>query len=154
MPFYAERNGWKLFFYLDFQISLDSLTQDVRQLKATQPSTYQNHPKTKLLKRILELIEQEIPSNPGAKEYAQGNTLGTAYRHWRRAKFLGRFRLFFRYSSEEKVIIYTWVSDQNTLRKAGSKTDPYTVFRKRLIAGDPPDDWDNLMAMCDEVDEE
>jgi toxin YhaV len=152
MPFYAERNGWKLFFYPDFQMSLDSLIQDVRQLKATQPSVYQNHPKTKLLKRILELVEQEIPSNPGAKEYTQGNTLGTAHRHWRRAKFLGRFRLFFRYSSEEKVIIYTWVSDQNTLRKAGSKIDPYIVFRKRLIAGDPPDDWNNLIAMCDEID--
>jgi toxin YhaV len=40
--------------------------------------------------------------------------------HWRRAKFLSRFRLFFRYNSKAKVIIYAWVNEENTLRKAGS----------------------------------
>ena len=50
-----------------------------------------------------------------------GNTLGPEHRHWRRAKFLGRFRLFFRYSSKDRVIIYAWVNDQNTLLKAGGR---------------------------------
>lgn len=152
MPFYAERNGWKLFYYSAFQVSLDSLIKEVQRLNVEQADTYQHHPKTKLLKRILELVENEIPSNPGAKEFALGNTLGGSYRHWRRAKFLGRFRLFFRYSSVEKIIIYTWVSDQNTLRKAGSKSDPYAVFRRLLIAGDPPDDWKTLVELSEDLE--
>jgi toxin YhaV len=152
MPFYAERNGWKLFYYSAFQVSLDSLIKEVQRLREEQEDTFQHHPKTKLLKRILELVENEIPSNPGAKEYALGNTLGSLYRHWRRAKFLGRFRLFFRYSSDEKIIIYAWVSDQKTLRKAGAKTDPYAVFRRLLIAGDPPDNWKTLVELSEDLE--
>jgi toxin YhaV len=137
-----------------FATSLDSLLKEVQRLKEEQPDTFQHPPKTRLLKRILELIENEIPQNPGVKEYAQGNTLGTSYRHWRRAKFLGRFRLFFRYSSDEKIIIYSWVSDRNTLRKAGAKTDPYAVFLKKLISGDPPDDWEALLEFSQDFDED
>ena len=105
---------------------------------------YRNHPKTKLLKRTLDLILVEIPRDPNAAEFQLGNTLGAAYRHWRRAKFLGRFRLFFRFSSTHKVIVYAWVNDETTLRKAGAKTDPYTVFTKLLQEGNPPDNWDAL----------
>ena len=32
---------------------------------------------------------------------------------------MGRFRLFFRFDSASKVIIYAWVNDENTLRKVG-----------------------------------
>jgi toxin YhaV len=145
MPIYAERYGWKLFQYPSFKERFSALEAEVALLKKSQPEAYPRHPKAKLLKRILDLIEEEIPRNPGAPEYLQGNTLGPAYRHWRRAKFLGRFRLFFRYSSQEKIILYAWVSDENTLRKAGAKTDPYALFQKRLLAGDPPDDWDDLL---------
>jgi toxin YhaV len=34
-----------------------------------------------------------------------GNTLGAEYRHWFRAKFFGRFRLF-QYDSEARIIVY------------------------------------------------
>jgi len=71
--------------------------------------------------------------------------MGTAYRHWRRAKIGRRFGLFFRYDSRSKVIVYAWVNDENTLRSAGSKSDPYAVFEK-LGRGNPPDDWDTLTA--------
>ena len=103
------------------------------------------HPKTKLLRRIIDLILDEIPSDPASPKYRQGTTLGGPHRHWRRAKFLGRFRLFFRYSEKNRIIIYAWINDENTLRKAGSKSDPYEVFRRRLSHGDPPDSWDDLM---------
>ena len=43
-----------------------------------------------------------------------------------------------------KAIIYAWVNDEATLRKAGSRTDPYVIFNRRLRDGDPPDDWDDL----------
>ena len=49
---------------------------------------------------------EAVPADPGRDEFRQGNTLGTAYRHWRRAKIGRRFRLFFRYDSRSKVIVY------------------------------------------------
>lgn len=58
--------------------------------RAIDPQGYREHPKTRLLRRILDLIETEIPRDPGAYEYSLGNTLGPAHRHRRRAKFLGR----------------------------------------------------------------
>ena len=43
------------------------------------------------------------------------------------------------------MIIYAWVNDENTLRKAGSRNDPYDVFARLLRKGDPPDDWNALL---------
>jgi toxin YhaV len=66
-----------------------------------------------------------------------------------RAKFgRNRFRLFFRYSSTHKIIIYAWVNDSETLRTYGSKKDVYAVFKGMLDDGNPPDDWDELMRVC------
>lgn len=142
----AERNGWKLLHHPAFRQTLDGLEADVERVRARQPEAWTTHPKAKLLRRILDLIEVEIPREPGAPAFMQGNTMGPAYRHWRRAKFLGRFRLFFRFDSASRIIIYAWVNDENTLRKAGSRTDPYAVFRQRLETGDPPDDWNQLLS--------
>ena len=116
-----------------------------RRSSNKKPHTYASHPKAKLLKRISDLILDEIPRDPNATEFQLGNTLGAGHRHWRRAKFLGRFRLFYRFSSAHKAIIYAWVNDEATLRKAGSPTDPYVVFSRRLREGNPPDDWDDLV---------
>ena len=120
------------------------LIKAVEALERHHPETYRSHPKTKLLKKIHDLILVEIPRDPNAAEFQLGNTLGRAHRHWRRAKFLGRFRLFLRFSTAHKAIVYAWVNDETTLRKAGSKTDPYVLFTKRLQEGDPPDNWEDL----------
>jgi len=86
----------------------------------------------------VDLILDEIPRDPTAAEFKLGNILGPAHRHWRRAKFSDAFGCFFRFSSAHKAIIYAWVNDETSLRKAGSQTDPYVVFNKRLKVGDPP----------------
>ena len=140
------RNGWALLFHPAFQAPFDALINDVKALNAADPTSCRNHPKAKLLERIRRLVFDEIPMDPDAREFRQGTTLGETNRRWRRAKFLGRFRLFFRFDSESKVIIYAWVNDENTLRKAGAKTDPYVVFARRLARGDPPADWPELLA--------
>jgi toxin YhaV len=136
---------WRLFVHSAFSAPFDGLVTEVARLQKSDPGGYVQHPKPKLLKRIVDLIETEIPRYPGAAEYNLGNTLGPAYRHWRRAKFLSRFRLFFRYNSKAAVIIYVWVNDENTLRKAGSGHDPYHVFGSMLRRGRPPDDWNALI---------
>jgi toxin YhaV len=143
-PPFAERNGWKLYAHPAFGQRWESLLQAVEILQRRQPETYRSHPRTKLLKRILDLILIEIPLDPNAAEFQLGNTLGVAHRHWRHAKFLGRFRLFFRFSSEHRAILYAGVNDETTLRKAGSPNDPYAVFTKRLREGNPPDSWEDL----------
>jgi toxin YhaV len=135
---------WRLFVHPAFSEPFDALVAEAGRLRANHPEGYEQHPKTKLLKRITDLILKEIPRDPGAAEYDLGNTLGPRHRHWRRAKFLGRFRLFFRYSSKAGVIIYAWVNDENTLRKAGGSNDPYEVFSGLLRKGRPPDDWNAL----------
>ena len=85
-----------------------------------------------------------IPQDPSRDEYRQGGTLGPRYRHWRRARIGRRFRLFFRYDTRAKVIVYAWVNDRSTLRSSGSKADPYTAFARMLARRNPPDDWASL----------
>jgi toxin YhaV len=141
---FAERNGWRLYAHAAFGDAFESLTDTVEDLKKKQAESYEGHPKAKLLKRILDLILEEVPRDPNAVEYRLGNTLGPTHRHWRRAKFLGRFRLFYRFSTARKAVVYAWVNDEATLRKIGSRSDPYAIFNKRLRDGDPPDEWDDL----------
>jgi len=142
---FAERNGWRLFRHAEFRRTLDRLAAEVERLARERPHDWQSHPKAKLLRRIVDLIEVEIPRDPNAPEFAQGNTLGPAHRHWRRAKFLGRFRLFFRFDSASRVIVNAWVNDEATLRKAGARSDPYAVFHGKLAGGNTPDDWAALL---------
>lgn len=142
------RADWQIYVHPAFSETFDALVAEVGRLRSADPVRYAEHPKAKLLKRIVDLIATEIPRNPAANEFSLGNTLGPAHRHWRRAKFLGRFRLFFRYSSKARVIIYAWVNDENTLRQAGGRNDPYSVFGRLLRRGSPPDDWNALIQQC------
>ena len=89
-----------------------------------------------------------VPANPDAPEFRLGKTLGPENTHWRRVKkgMPDRYRLFFRFaSSPVKVIVYVWFNDEDTLRKAGSKTDVYQTFRRMLSRGVIPRDIDELL---------
>lgn len=142
---FAVINGWTLLLHDGFRGDYERMRAEVEQIRKDDPKGYVSHGKAKLFKRITDIIETEIPADPNAAVYQLGNTMGAKHRHWRRAKFLQRFRLFFRFDSATKVIIYAWVNDENTLRKAGAKTDAYAVFQSRLAKGDPPTDWGELL---------
>ncbi len=114
-----ESNGWTLYLHPLFRQQLESLTARVEQLRAADPTGYKHEPATKLLTTINRYLREIVLRDPNAAEFRQGNTLGTDNRHWLRAKFHQRYRLFYRFSSKEKVIVYAWVNDENTLRKAG-----------------------------------
>ena len=142
---FDTRSGWRLYMYPAFKVVYDGLVAEVARLAAANPDDYAGHPKTKLLARINKIILDEIPADPGHKNYRQGKALGVEYKNWFRAKFLkNRFRLFFRYDSSAKAIIYCWINDENTLRKEGSRSDPYVVFKGMLESGRPPSDWADL----------
>ena len=131
-------NGWKLYVHPLFHGQLIRLIEQVEALAKKNPAAYKEEAATKLLATINRFIREIIPRDPNAPEFRQGNTLGKDNRHWFRAKFHQRYRLFYRFATKEKVIIYARLNDEKTLRKAGSKTDPYVVFRGMLEAGDPP----------------
>lgn len=135
-------NGWTILAHPLFLDQLEKLTRAVEALKARKPDEYQKYANTKLLAALNKLVFEAIPGDPTATVYRQGSTLGEAHKHWFRAKFgNGRFRLFFRYDSSAKVIIFAWVNDETTLRTYGGKTDAYKVFRGMLDDGSPPSDW-------------
>jgi len=142
-----EVNGWQLFAHPLFLDQIEKLAGAVEKVRAKDPRGWRKSANAKLLAAIRQLAFETIPQDPTRPEYRQGGTLGDGRKHWFRAKFGGgRFRLFFRYSSGAKVIVFAWVNDENTLRTYGAKSDAYAVFRKMLDGGNPPDDWAALIA--------
>ena len=133
---------------------LERLLLAVERAKRADPAGWQGKADARLLAALRLLVLERIPRDPLAPEFRQGNTLGRERRHWFRAKFGGnRFRLFYRADSRARVIVYAWVNDRDTLRKAGASSDPYAVFAAMLASGNPPDDWPALLAaaQADEV---
>ena len=119
----------------------------IARSKRNNPAGWEGSSDTKLYKAIRTLVLDRLPRSPLAPEFRQGNTLGRDRRHWFRAKFgSNRFRLFFRADSRARAIVYAWVNDRDTLRKAGAGSDPYAVFAGMLTGGNPPDDWPALLA--------
>lgn len=142
-----ERHGWRLHAHPLFLDQLEGLLSAVERAKRADPRGWQSKANARLLAALRALVLERIPRDPLAPEFRQGNTLGPGHRHWFRAKFGGnRFRLFFRADSRARVIVYAWVNDRGTLRKAGAGTDPYAVFAGMLAGGDPPDGWPALLA--------
>ena len=146
------RNGWKLYSYSLFANQLNILVEKAEKLRVQSPETYHSESATKLLATIEDLIYKQIPSNPEAPQFRQGNTLGKENKHWFRAKFHQRYRLFFRYSTKYKVIVYAWLNDENTLRKAGARTDPYALFSSMLKSGNPLQGLDELLPRAAELE--
>jgi len=147
----TQINGWHIFYFHLFAIQLVALMEAVKALRVTDPVGYKSHSKTKLLASIFKCINETVPDNPDHPDFRLGKTLGDDHTHWRRKKkgMPDRYRLFFRFSSQPiKAIVYVWFNDDDTLRKAGSKTDVYSVFRKMLDQGKVPGDINELLTQA------
>jgi toxin YhaV len=138
-------NGWTIFAHPLFLDQLEDLTEQVEKLKAKDSTGYVKKNATKRLAAIHKLAFEKIPQNPTLPEYRQGDTLGDNRKHWFRAKFFQQYRLFFRYHSKSKIIIYAWLNDDKTKRAYGSRTDAYYVFEIMLENGNPPESWEKLL---------
>src|ERR1700730_6123262 len=136
---------WTLLFHGAIIGQLESLAAARERAQKADPASFRSNANVKLLGVLNKLMLEVIPADPSRPEYRQGNTLGPAYRHWFRASFLGRFRLFFRFDSRARIIVYAWVNDERTLRQSGAKSDPYEVFKRKLAAGHPPNNWGLLV---------
>lgn len=139
-------HGWTVFAHPLFLAQLDALEREVRALRRKDPAGYAKKNASKRLAAITRLAFDIIPRDPTRPEYRLGDTLGSAYKHWFRAKFFQQYRLFFRYHAASRVIVLAWVNDEDSKRAYDSADDAYRVFRKMLGRGNPPDDWDTLLA--------
>jgi len=145
-PGSAKINGWTVLAHPCFQEQLSNLIAQVEKKREKKPDTYHKKACTKLLDVVKKIINQGITINPSGNEYRQGNTQGEDYRGWRRAKFAaGRYRLFFRYDTQSKIIVLAWMNDEEALRSYGSKQDAYRVFKGMPDDGNPTDDWAGLV---------
>src|ERR1035438_3429234 len=131
-----EAHGWRLFVHPLFHAQWETLAKRVEQLASSDPNGYVSLPAAKMLATINHYIRDVIPRDPNSPEFRQGNTLGPDNRHWFRARFHGRYRLFYRFSTEQKIVVYGWINDERSLRKSGSRTDPYVLFKAMLESGE------------------
>ena len=142
-------NGWSPYYFRIFKAALDELEAAVTQLAQDDPRGYKTHPKTKLLASVYKSITEVVPANPDSPEYRLDKTLGTTKTYWRRIMkgMPDRYRLFFRFASSPlKLIVYVWFNDDETLRKAGSKTDVYETFKLMLGRGVVPSSIHELLS--------
>jgi toxin YhaV len=125
---------------------METTIAKVEEQRRKNPDGYIKKNASKRLAAINKLAFDVIPQDPNRTEYRQGETLGKEYKHWFRAKFFQQYRLFFRFHQESKIIIYAWVNDEDTKRANENDDDAYRVFTKMLKSGQPPSDWDKLLA--------
>ncbi|MEL6064230.1 MULTISPECIES: type II toxin-antitoxin system YhaV family toxin [unclassified Methylobacterium] len=140
-------NGWAIYAHPLLLDALEGFVAEVEAARTKDPDGYRKKRSAKLLAAALKLAFELIPADPARTEYRQGDTLGGGHRHRFRVKFRQQYRLAVRYRDADgrKMIVLAWVNDEQTLRAYGSRTDAYTVFRKMLRSGNPPDDWAGLL---------
>ena len=118
-----------------------ALIRSVTEQRAAAPDQTPSSPEAKLLAALVRVLRDHIARDPDAKAFRLRKDLGA----WRRVKFLGRLRLFYRFSSRHRIVVLAWLNDERTLRKEGSSTDPYVVFSRMLSRGEVPSDWEALV---------
>ena len=117
------------------------LKTHIKKLKKTlSPEDFQQHEDVKFAARLRKATQEIIPEDPNKPEYVLSGEL----RKFRRYKQgLKRYRLFFAFSKEPAIILYLYINDEQTLRKEGSKNDPYQIFsnyvKKGYFSHDPQD---------------
>ena len=117
---------WSLLFHQCLLEQLERLKAASDKALATNSENAQDNANVKLYAALARLALETIPSDPARDAYRQGNTMGPEFRHWRRAKIGQRFRLFFRYDSGTRVIIYA-------LCVCGVRGKPRTMPKLALI---------------------
>jgi toxin YhaV len=146
----VEVLGWTILAHPLFLMQIEKLISATEAERSGM--TADAGPNTKLLGHLLDLAFEKIPRDPGNPIFRHGGTLGEDRKNWFRAKTgNGRYRLFYRFQSSARIIVFAWVNDEDSLRTYGSRTDAYAVFAKMLDAGNPPDDWTKLLAAASKV---
>lgn len=137
-------HGWTLLPHPLFIAQLDKLARAAEQESAPPAAP---GPNRKLLAHVQDLMFNVIPQAPDAPRHRHGGALAGGHREWFRGKTgNGQYRLFYRFDTRVRIIVYAWLNDEQSLRTYGSATDAYAVFARMLTSGNPPTDWDDLLA--------
>lgn len=136
---------WEIYFHKLFQEQYHELIKTVEALQKKNPKAYKLHSKTKLLARLHNVIYNDVLEDPLNRKFQLSNTL-KKHKEWRRVKsgLPSRYRLFFRFYSKQKRIVFVWMNEAGTLRAKGGKYDVYTVFEGLLEKGEIPSDYKDL----------
>jgi hypothetical protein len=81
-------------------------------------STWRKKNCTKRLAATFKLVTEAIPADPGAPAFRQGDMLGDHRKHWFRANFFQRYRLFHRFNSDAKIIVLAWAKRKSRITRA------------------------------------
>jgi toxin YhaV len=146
-------NGWLVLLHPEFAARYDELRQRARQLRGElSDDEFRKHSIVKLAASVQRLVTQIVPQDPNRLEFQLRGPLA----QYRRAKKHGlppRYRLFWIFSSRERIIIFLYLNDDSTLRKEGDKNDPYEVFERMVRRGEiGPDFESNVATVRDQVD--
>ena len=143
----AKAGDWGLLMHPLLLEKIEKLTAAAEQERSKDPDGGPG-PNSKLLGHLLDLMFHKIPQRPGDPIYRGGKSLPDG---WFRAKTgNGRYRLFYRFDSKTRLIVYAWVNDENSLRTYGSSTDAYAVFCDMVADGNPPEDWATLRGAAED----
>ena len=133
-------NILELYYYRVFKASLDELEATVTQLSKEDPKGYKVHPTTIFLASVYQLVTQRVPGNPDSSDFKLGKS-GLSGSNWRCAKtgINDGGRIFFRFAStDRKVVMYIWLSEQAKSNIKTLKTNLYDSFRFSLARGHVP----------------
>jgi toxin YhaV len=141
----AVVNGWTLYQHPLFEAQLEALIAAAERERRRDPKSFARSDAAKRLAAVRQLMFEHIPADPGAKAFRLGEALGPENKNWFRAKFFQQYRLFYRFDSRRKVIVFAWLNDDETLRAYAKKSDAYRTFRKNLALGRPPPEFESLL---------
>ena len=128
--------------YHDFYFQrIAKLKEQVQELYSKlSKEEFRQHEIVKLAYRIREADLEIIPQDPNRPEYRLTGNL-RKYRRYKQG--LQRYRLFFCFSNQPKIILYLYLNDEKHLRKAGDRNDPYEEFanlvKKGCLSHNPAD---------------
>jgi toxin YhaV len=138
-------NGWNVYFHPIFLSRKQELRERVNKVKKDLGyEAARSHSAFKLLEAVMLGIKEKITSDPFASYFALTGEL----RKYKRLKKMGlpdRYRLFFKVDNQKKAIVILWLGYP---RKEGDKNDCYEVFKKMVARGEFPENFDQLIAMC------
>lgn len=142
---FKRYSGWLLLAHPHFLDQYSRWQAGAQKAIKSHPKTYHLDDKVKLFAHLEKRVFEDIPADPASPNWRLGNSLGAENKAWKRAKFGGQYRLFFRCDSKVKIIVYGWANDSQTLRSYDDPADAYRTFQKLLSAGEVPNRWEELL---------
>lgn len=136
------KNGWTLYYHHVFGDRYAAMRARAKELKKQLATDdFVRHPDVRLVAAVRRVILDIIPEDPNRSDFWLKGNLAM----FRRVKGYGlpdRYRLFYVFSTQVKVVIVLYVNDSGTLRKEDARTDPYEVFSDLVRSGQIGSDFE------------